>query len=47
MTYQWEEPFIVDDSAFVETFGVNATPLDEAIATTLRAYGLSVAKRAA
>ena len=35
MLYQWETPYVMDDSAFRRTFGVGPTPLDEAIATTL------------
>jgi nucleoside-diphosphate-sugar epimerase len=35
MLYEFEEPFIVDDSQFTEAFGHQATPLDDAIATTV------------
>lgn len=35
MVYQWEHPYVIDDRRFRETFGVDATPIDEAIATTL------------
>jgi nucleoside-diphosphate-sugar epimerase len=34
MLYEFEEPFIVDDSCFRQTFGLTATPLEEAIKTT-------------
>lgn len=34
MTYQWEQPFLVDDSRFVTAFGQRATPLAEAAAVT-------------
>jgi nucleoside-diphosphate-sugar epimerase len=34
MLYEFEEPFVVDDSRFEATFGMHATPLPEAIATT-------------
>jgi nucleoside-diphosphate-sugar epimerase len=34
MTYQWELPFLVDDSRFVATFGQRATPLADAVAIT-------------
>jgi nucleoside-diphosphate-sugar epimerase len=36
MLYQWQAPFVVDDSLFVETFGVEATPIGEAIAASVR-----------
>ncbi len=35
MTYQWEVPFLVDDSRFRSTFGYGATPLDEQIAAVV------------
>jgi len=35
MLYEFEEPFVVDDSQFVEAFGGHATPLDEAVETTV------------
>jgi nucleoside-diphosphate-sugar epimerase len=35
MLYQWDEPFIVDDRRFRETFGVSATPLDAAARQTV------------
>jgi len=35
MTYQWDIPYLVDDGDFQRTFGVEPTPLDEAIARTL------------
>ncbi len=35
MVYQFELPYVVDDSDFCETFGVEPTPLDEALAATL------------
>lgn len=38
MMYEFEKPYVVDSSAFETTFGVIATPLDEAIATTLQWY---------
>lgn len=37
MDYQWEVPYVLDDAAFVTTFGQEATPLDAAIDATLRA----------
>lgn len=33
--FEFEEPFVVDSSAFEETFGQKATPLDEAIPRTV------------
>ncbi len=39
MDYQWEQPFVLDDGDFVRTFGVHATPLDEAIRATLAEEG--------
>jgi nucleoside-diphosphate-sugar epimerase len=38
MLYEFEEPFIVDDSDFTRTFGDQATPLREAIQRTVRWY---------
>ena len=35
MTYQWHVPYVLDDSDFRRTFGVEPTPLKEAIAATL------------
>jgi nucleoside-diphosphate-sugar epimerase len=34
MTYQWEMPYVIDDSRFVRTFGQAATPIDVAVAET-------------
>jgi nucleoside-diphosphate-sugar epimerase len=34
MAYQWQAPFVVDDSAYRTTFGVAATPLAAAIEQT-------------
>lgn len=36
--YQFSEPWVVDDAKFRTAFGLSATPLDEAIATTLAWY---------
>lgn len=36
MVYQWEQPFLMDDTRFRTTFGQAPTPLDEAIRATLR-----------
>ena len=35
MGYQWESPFVLDDSKFCARFGFGATPIDEQIATTV------------
>jgi nucleoside-diphosphate-sugar epimerase len=35
MLYEYEEPFVVDDSRFTKTFGEVATPLPEAIDATI------------
>ena len=42
MMYEFAEDFIVDSSDFVGHFGVEATPLDEAIAATANSYRMSV-----
>jgi nucleoside-diphosphate-sugar epimerase len=38
MLYEFEEPFVVDDSSFERAFGERATPLGEAIRRTVRWY---------
>lgn len=38
MLYEFDRPFVVDDSAFTSTFGWTATPLGEAVATTVAWY---------
>jgi nucleoside-diphosphate-sugar epimerase len=38
MLYEFEEPFVVDDSSFEREFGERATPLREAIQRTVRWY---------
>ena len=35
MLYEFEKPFVVDSDRFESTFGVHATPLDEAIPATV------------
>lgn len=35
MLYEFEEPFIVDNSRFSAAFGIEATPLMEAVQTTV------------
>jgi nucleoside-diphosphate-sugar epimerase len=44
MLYEFEKPFVVDSSKFERTFGVKATPIEEAIKATVawyRAYPVS------
>ncbi len=38
MMYEFEKPFVVDSSKFTRTFGVQGTPLREAIKTTVAWY---------
>ena len=38
MQYQFEEPFVVDSSKIADKLGVEATPVEQALADTLRAY---------
>src|SRR5215203_2365715 len=38
MLYEFEEPFVVDHSAFERAFGLQATPLRQAIGETIRWY---------
>jgi len=38
MLYEFERPFVVDDSAFTRTFGAHATPLTTAIRSTVDWY---------
>jgi nucleoside-diphosphate-sugar epimerase len=35
MTYQWEQPYVLDDSKVRRELGLEPTPWDEAIATTV------------
>lgn len=47
MVYQWEAPFVIDDASFRETFGMQPTSLDQAVADTAAwarvRYGLAQA----
>lgn len=43
MFYQYEEPQIVDASRVRETFGLHATPLEDAIRNTVRWYQMRIA----
>jgi nucleoside-diphosphate-sugar epimerase len=38
MMYEFEKPFVVDSTKFEKTFGVQATPLREAIRQTVAWY---------
>jgi len=38
MQYQFEEPFLVDSSKITTTLGVQATPIEQALADTLATY---------
>ncbi|MCU1407468.1 MAG: hypothetical protein JWQ43_3771 [Glaciihabitans sp.] len=38
MQYQFEEPFIVDSSRMMQQLGVTATPLEDALETTMGSY---------
>jgi nucleoside-diphosphate-sugar epimerase len=38
MMYEFEKPFVVDSSKFERTFGMRATPIEEAIKTTVDWY---------
>lgn len=46
MMYQWEVPYLLDDGDFRRVFGVEATPMDEAIDATLRAHQRAKARAA-
>ncbi len=35
MTYQWKQPYVVDDATFRRTFGIGPTGWDDAVAQTL------------
>jgi nucleoside-diphosphate-sugar epimerase len=38
MMYEFEQPFVVDSSRFEQVFGMQATPLREAIRETVAWY---------
>jgi nucleoside-diphosphate-sugar epimerase len=44
MLYQWDRPYVLEDRRFRSTFGMEATPIDDALRATL---GLAAAERAA
>ncbi len=46
MIYQWEQPYVIDDSKFRAAFGFGATPWDEAVAATAK-WALETYARAA
>ena len=43
MLYQWERPYVIDDRRFRSTFGIEPTPIDEAIRATLCSSTAAVA----
>jgi len=47
MRYQWDIPYVIDDGDFRRTFGIEPTPLNEAIAHTLAAFSAQEAMNAA
>lgn len=48
LTYQWEQPFILDDSKFRARFGIAPTPIDEQVAVVAAwARSLDASRRAA
>jgi nucleoside-diphosphate-sugar epimerase len=47
MTYQWKQPYVVDDAKFRATFGLVATPWDESIGETAAWARATWEKRAA
>ena len=44
MMYEFEEPYLVDDSRFAKQFGFTATPLEEGIAATVAWFRAHAAK---
>lgn len=42
MMYEFEKPYVVSSAKFEQTFGIRATPTDEAIRRTLEHYRLAV-----
>ncbi len=42
MLYQWEVPYVMDDRRFRETFGVEPTPIDEAVRATVAPFEAEV-----
>ena len=44
--YQFDDPFVMDSSAFARTFAVTATPFDDAVSTTVRWWRQSFDHRA-
>jgi nucleoside-diphosphate-sugar epimerase len=45
LTYQWEGPYCLDDRRFRATFAMEPTPIEVAVAETLRGVGLLAAAR--
>ena len=46
MAYEFEHDFVVDHHDYAERFGDHATPLDEALAATMRTAGASIGSAA-
>jgi hypothetical protein len=44
MSYQFDEPFVLDTSKYEAAFGVAGTPLADAIATTVAWYRTRLGK---
>jgi hypothetical protein len=38
MAYEFEEPFVLDTTKFQSAFGPTGTPLDVAVATTVKGF---------
>jgi hypothetical protein len=38
MAYEFEEPFVLDTTKFQSEFGTTGTPLDVAVATTVKGF---------
>jgi nucleoside-diphosphate-sugar epimerase len=47
MTYQWQQPYVVDDTKFRQAFALEPTPWDDAVAQTLAWAGATYASAAA
>jgi nucleoside-diphosphate-sugar epimerase len=47
MLYQWEVPYVMDDRRFRQAFGVEPTPIDEAVRATVAGLGAPAAPHSA
>ncbi|MBV1858846.1 MAG: NAD-dependent epimerase/dehydratase family protein [Nannocystaceae bacterium] len=47
MRYQWDVPYVLDDSDFCRTFGIEPTPLDTAVAQTFAGFSAQAEAKAA